>query len=325
MQAPTSPYFTRILRMHHTLLPDRPNLHAHFSNAAEPVLWVESGDSVDVSVPDVGWGLEPPTSTTAPRKKVEPRDPAKDNGPCLLGPIGVRGAKPGHVLEIRIEHIRTSPWGWSYAGKNMATPALNKAWGVSNEALTLLRWAIDHEQGTATTHDAGAKPITVPIGPFFGTIGVAPNESHAIGWTPRTCGGNMDCRELHAGTTLFLPIGVAGALLSLGDTHATQGGGEVSGTAIECACESARLTLILRTDHSIRTPIAHTPEGIVAIGVGDTLDEAAEQAVGAILDEMTRELSISRAHALALASSVVDIRITQMVNPRRNVHAVWKR
>lgn len=311
--------------MHHTLRPDRPHLHAHFSNAAAPVLWVESGESVELSVPDVGWGFEPPTSTTAPRKKVEPRDPAKDNGPCMLGPIGIRGAKPGNVLEVHIESIRTSPWGWSYAGKNMATPALNKAWGVSNDTLTLLRWSIDHERGVATTLDAGAKPITVPIRPFFGTIGVAPNEPHAIGWTPRTCGGNMDCRELHAGTTVFLPIEVAGALLSLGDTHATQGGGEASGTAIECACESARLTLILRTDLSLRAPIAHTPEGVVAIGVGDTLDEAAEQAVGAILDEMTRELSISRDQALALASSNVDVRITQMVNPRRNVHAVWKR
>lgn len=311
--------------MLHTLAPTRPNLHAHFSANAAPILTVHSGDSIQLSVPDVGWGLEPPTSTTAPRRKVEPRDPAKDNGPCLLGPIAIHGALPGHTLEIRIDHISTSPWGWSYAGKNMATPALNRAWGVSNDTLTLLRWSIDHDTNTATTLDAGTSPQSVPIRPFFGTIGLAPNEPHALGWTPRTCGGNMDCRELHAGTTLFLPIQVPGALLSLGDTHAAQGGGELSGTAIECACDSARLTLILRTDLSIHTPIAHTPEGIIAIGVGDTLDAAAEQAVSAILDEITRALSISRDHALALASARVDLRITQMVNPRRNVHAVWKR
>jgi acetamidase/formamidase len=305
----------------HTLQAARASLHAHFAGDAAPVLVVESGDTVSVrDVPDVGWGLEPPTSTTAPRRKAE-RDPARDDGPCLCGPIAVRGAEPGDTLEIAIESVATTAWGWTYAGRGMATPEWNAALGLAEAPLTLVRWTIDAERAVARS-DLGAE---APLRPFLGCIGLAPAEPHASGWVPRACGGNMDCRELAAGSRLYLPVRVAGGLLSLGDTHAAQGDGEVAGTAIECGLREARLRLVLHRGRPIGQPRVRTPEAWITLGFGETLDLAAAVAMGEMLDVMTAETGLGRAAALALASAQVSLRVTQVVNPARGVHAVWER
>lgn len=305
----------------HTLRPDRPNLHAHFSRDARPVLTVESGDSVSLSTPDVGWGLEPPTSTTAPRRKVEPRDPARDNGPCMVGPIAVNGAEPGDVLEVVIERVRPCAWGWTYAGGSMVSAAYNRGLGIGDAPLTLLRWTLDGDRRT-TTSDKGD---TVPVRAFMGTLGLSSDEAHASGWVPRVCGGNMDCPELVEGSTLLLPVKVRGGLLSTGDGHAAQGEGELSGTAIECAIEEVRLRLTVQKRVSIAGPRIKTADGAwVTLGFGETLDLAAERAVSGMLDVMVEETGRERAELLALASARVSVRVTQMVNPLRGVHAVWR-
>lgn len=306
--------------MHHEIQLDRSACHAHFSAALRPLVRIEPGDIVTVSTPDVSWGLEPPTSTTAPRRKIEPRDPQRDNGPCLVGPIAVRGAQPGDTLAIHIERLRPGAWGWTYAGRGMSTPALNQALGVGDAPLTLLRWTLDRRTGVATSE----RGHTLAMRPFLGCMGLAPNEQHADGWTPRICGGNMDCRELTEHSTLYLPVMTEGAMLSVGDGHAAQGDGELGGTAIECMMDEVRLRVDVRRDWSIRGPIARTPAGWVSLGFGATLDEAAERAADLMLDLMERETGLSRIEALALAGAAVDLRVTQMVNPLRGVHAVWR-
>jgi acetamidase/formamidase len=140
---------------------------------------------------------------------------------------------------------------------------------------------------------------------------------------PRRWGGNIDCKELVAGTTLYLPIPVDGALLMAGDGHGAQGDGEVSGTAIECPLERATLTLDL-DDRELRSPIARTADSWIAFGFDDDLDAAAEQATETMLDLMDHELGVSRAEALALASVAVDLRVTQVVNQVKGVHAVLR-
>jgi acetamidase/formamidase len=304
----------------HRLAVERSDLHASFSQAAVPRLVIEPGDSVELSIPDVSWGLEPPTSTTAPRRKVEPRDPVRDQGPCLVGPIGVRDAAPGDALAITFERIRPGPWGWTYSGGPVSTPALNGALGIGDAPLTLLRWTLDEDRKIATS-DRGDR---VAVAPFLGTIGVSPAEDHASGWLPRNCGGNMDCRELIEGSMLWLPVMVHGALLSLGDGHAAQGDAELSGTAIECAMELVRIRVELVKSAQIRSPRVRTLGGQwVTLGFGPTLDTAAEHAAVAMLDLMIEHTQRPRAELLALASSQVSLRITQMVNPHRGVHAIW--
>jgi acetamidase/formamidase len=141
---------------------------------------------------------------------------------------------------------------------------------------------------------------------------------------PRRSGGNVDCRLLVAGTTLYVPIPVDGALLMLGDGHAAQGDGEVSGTAIECPLEAAQVTLELRDDLDLRMPLARTADAWVAFGFDEELDRAAELALETMLDLMERELDVGRRDALALASVAVDLHVTQVVNEAKGVHAVLR-
>jgi acetamidase/formamidase len=140
---------------------------------------------------------------------------------------------------------------------------------------------------------------------------------------PRRWGGNIDCKELVAGTTLFLPIPVDGALLLAGDGHGAQGDGEVSGTAIECPLERATLTLDL-DDRDLRSPIARTADSWLAFGLNEDLDVAAEQATETMLDLMERERGLSRPEARALASVSVDLHVTQVVNEVKGVHAILR-
>ena len=139
----------------------------------------------------------------------------------------------------------------------------------------------------------------------------------------RRSGGNIDCKELVAGTTLYLPISVDGALFSAGDGHGAQADGEASGTAIECPVERAQLTLEL-SDLELRSPIARTPDSCIAFGFDEDLDLAAEEAMATILDLMERERGLDRGYALALASLAVDLRVTQIVNGSKGVHAVLR-
>jgi acetamidase/formamidase len=141
---------------------------------------------------------------------------------------------------------------------------------------------------------------------------------------PRVSGGNIDCTELVTGTTLYLPIPVDGALFSAGDGHARQGDGEVSQLAIECPLERAELTLAVREDLPLQTPIAWTPAAWLTFGFDEDLDEAAMIATEAMLELMEREHGLERRDGLALASLVVDLRVTQIVNGVQGVHAVLR-
>ena len=155
-------------------------------------------------------------------------------------------------------------------------------------------------------------------------MGMPPPEPgvHSTG-PPRRWGGNMDCKELVAGTTLYLPIPVDGALFSAGDGHAVQGDGEVSGTAIE-APTSAQLTLDVADEPVLEWPLARIDGGWITLGFAESLEEAGTRAMGGMLALMERELGVSGADAMALASLGVDLRVTQVVNGCVGVHAVLR-
>ena len=139
---------------------------------------------------------------------------------------------------------------------------------------------------------------------------------------PHVTGGNIDCKELVAGSTLYLPIAVPGGLFSVGDGHAVQGDGEVCVTAIECPMERVDLTFELEPGLQLATPRAHTPAGWITFGFHEDLDEAMLIALEAMLDLMGELHGLSRQEAFGLASLVVDLRITQVVNQVRGVHAL---
>lgn len=158
--------------------------------------------------------------------------------------------------------------------------------------------------------------------PFMGVMGMPPDEpgDHGTG-PPRQSGGNLDCKELVAGTRLFLPVAVSGGLFSVGDGHAVQGDGEVSGVAIECPMERVELSFQLHEMH-LSTPRTRTAEGWLTFGLDKDLNEATRLALRGMLDLMVEKHGMGRKEALAMASLVVDLRITQIVNGTRGVHAV---
>jgi acetamidase/formamidase len=294
----------------HEIPLERRTLHGHFSRDLEPVLTVESGDSIVFSCLNSGW------RNAEHELFPERREGELDAGHALIGPIAVREARAGQTLEVRIDELRIGAGGVTQAG-GWRTP-LNERLGLDGgETLTLL-WALDADAGIGRT-DSGRE---VTLAPFLGVIGMPPDEPgvHSTA-PPRPSGGNIDCKELVAGTTLFLPIPVDGALLSAGDGHAAQGDGEISQLAIEAPMERARLTLSVRDDLRLQWPIAWTPDAWLTFGFDEDLDEAAAIAIEGMLALMQCEHGIGEREALALASVVVDLRVTQLVNGARGVHA----
>jgi acetamidase/formamidase len=269
-------------------------VHGYFSSALPPVLSVDPGDSVRFQSLNAGWRWE------ADEERFE-RDGELHSGHALSGPIEVRGARAGQTLVIGIDEVTPRSWGVTFADGDP------------------FHWTLD---GGMATDDRG---VTVALAPFLGVIGMPPPEPGVHSTIPpRRFGGNIDCKLLVAGTTLYLPISVDGALLSAGDGHGAQGDGEVSGTAIECPLERAQLTLDVRDDLDLRSPIARTADAWVAFGFDDDLDLAADQCMATMLDLMERELGLERKHALALSSVAVDLHVTQVVNVAKGVHAVLR-
>lgn len=298
--------------------PERTALHGHFSRDLTPILTIESGDTVVFRTLDAGWNLGAVWAGYPPdtERKFAPRDPEKDSGHALCGPVAIRGAKPGMALEVQIGHIQPGNWGWTAAGgwKHDVHERLNML-----ERESWLQWNID-AAGTTACNQFGHE---IALRPFLGVMGMPTDEQGRLSTAPpRRTGGNLDCKELVSGTTLFLPIEVDGGLFSAGDGHAVQGDGEVCVTAIECPMERAELTLVLHPDMGLRMPRARTSEGWLALGLHEDLQEATYLAIEGILDLMTEQYDLDRYDAFALASLVVDMRITQIVNGVRGVHAV---
>jgi len=218
---------------------------------------------------------------------------------------------------VRIDAVEPGPFGFTVAG-GWASP-LNDRLGVAQGETRVLRWELS---GGIARDDRGR---AVELRPFLGVLGMPPPERGVHSTVPpRPWGGNLDCAELVAGTTLYLPVPVDGALLSAGDGHGRQGDGEVSGTAIECGIAHAELTLSLRDDLPLERPLARTQDGWIAFGLDEDLDVAAAQAVDGILAVMAREHGLDRLDALALASVAVDVRVTQVVNGVCGAHAVLR-
>jgi acetamidase/formamidase len=195
---------------------------------------------------------------------------------------------------------------------------LNDRLAVDTGPDYLLLWQVDADAGVARDE----RGVEVDLRSFLGVLGMPPDADgvHETG-PPRRCGGNIDCKELVAGTKLFLPIPVDGAHFSGGDGHGRQGDGEASGTAIECPLERAELTLTVRDDLELEWPIAWTPAEWLTFGFDEDLHAATAIALGGMLKLMEREHGLDRRYALALASVAVDVRVTQLVNGVLGVHA----
>ncbi|GAA4226904.1 acetamidase/formamidase [Streptosporangium album] len=220
------------------------------------------------------------------------------------------------MLAVRLVSLRPDEWGWTVAAA--VDNPLNRRLGVAGGPPSWLLWELDADK-LVGGNDRG---VTMDLAPFLGVIGLPPDEEGEHSTVPpRPSGGNIGCRELVAGSTLYLPVTVPGALLCLGDGHAAQGDGEVSGTAIECGM-TTEIVVDLVTGPPIPTVHAVTPAGRITFGFSPDLNEASAQALDAMLGWIQSLFEVDRATALALASPAVNLRVTQMANQVWGVHAV---
>jgi acetamidase/formamidase len=302
----------------YTVEPERRTLHGHFSRDIPPILTIDSGDTVRFRTLDAGWNLEPRRTTNYDEQpaKLEPRDKELDSGHALCGPIAIRGAEPGMTLAVEINDVRPGAWGFTAVG-GWPHP-VNERLGLVDQG-TFLLWTLDSDK--LTGHNQYGRTVT--LRPFMGVMGMPPAEPGRHSTVPpRITGGNIDCKELVGGSTLYLPIAVPGGLFSVGDGHASQGDGEACVTAIECPMERIDITFFLDKELCLSTPRAHTPAGWITFGFDEDLNEATMIALEAMLDLMSERYGMSRLEALGMASLVVDLRITQIVNEVRGVHAL---
>lgn len=283
------------------------------SRDTPPVLRIAPGDTVVVGSLDASGHLERQATPGA----VTPYRFPDRRGHALTGPIEVTGTMPGDVLSVRFDAFEPADWGFTVAGRG--DDAFSRSLGLEGTGPAWLLWDLDPESFTGTNQYGH----TVSLRPFLGVVGLPPVEHGEHATTPPRAagGGNVDCRELTAGSTLFLPVTVPGALLHLGDGHAAQGDGEVGGTAIEGGMTST-VTIDVVRDAPLDAIHAVTPTARITFGFDADLNAATAEALGSMLNWLQALYGLERKAALALASAVVDLRITQIANQTWGVHAV---
>jgi acetamidase/formamidase len=286
--------------------------------ALKPVLTVESGDTVVIDCitgsaewspkPDSGYQMLPEMA------EIYSKVPRGTGAHIFTGPTYVNGAKVGDVLEVRIKDIQLRvDWGFNIFRGYMATIPEDYPYQ------RLIHVPLDRDKGVARM-DCG---IEIPMRPFFGQLAVqpAPQFGRQNSKEPREFGGNLDCKELTAGSTIYLPCWNDGGLFSTGDGHAAQGDGEVDGTAIE-TCLTGTFEFHVRKDLDWKMPRAETPTHYIAFGLDPDLDDAARQALKEMISWICAMTNISKDEAYQLCSFACDLHVTQTVNNVKGVHAM---
>jgi len=283
-------------------------VHYTWDTGNQPVLEIDSGDTVDVWTRDVSDNQIGPDSDTSVIDDVD-----WDRSYPLTGPIAIAGAQPGDTLAIEILDIHTQGWGW--------TAILPESGLLPEDFPDAYLRVFDLSRGdVAYMRD----DIAIPLEPFFGTMGVCPAGASAQPvMPPGTFGGNMDTRQLVRGATLYLPVQVERALFSCGDAHGAQGDGEVCVTGLEAPMFAA-MRFTLEPGRSIPAPQYRTPAPLTprvdsapfyaTTGVGGDLYIAAQDAVRAMVDHIAQTYNLAREDSYLLCSLVVDLKISEIVD-----------
>jgi acetamidase/formamidase len=293
----------------------------YFDARTPPVLKIRSGDTAEIECL-IAVKVEALEAAGLQRNQVQPAlleidREVKDRGEVphiLTGPIWVEGSEPGDALEVKILSIQTvMPYALNFFGPGLGF--MPNEFPYSRYKLTPL----DLQRQVAKFSDG----IEIPLRPFFGVMGVAPppETGRISSGPPWVHTGNMDNKELVAGSTLFLPLHVKGGLFSVGDGHAGQGDGEVCVTALETSLRGT-FQFLVHKDMRLRWPRAETPTHYLTMGFNENLEEATRIAVGEMLDLLVTEKHLARDEAYILASDAVDLRITQLVDGKKGVHAL---
>ena len=312
--------------MAHHILPATPQTVriGQFNATFPPVLTVASGDTVDVQCVSGRAEVLPPRDSGLIVPEALRQNLATcsmDAGHIVTGPIAIAGAMPGDMLEIRIEAISPGA-NWGY---NVIRPLVGTLPEDFHQS-ALLHIAVDADRNVCTLPWG----TELALAPFFGVMGVAPPPAFGTiaSKEPRLHGGNLDNKELVAGSTLFLPVWVEGGCFSVGDGHGVQGDGEVCVTALEM-CLDGRFTFMLHKQSgaspALRYPRAETPTHFISMGMHEDLDQAMKTALREMISFICQRSNLSREQAYAFCSLAVDFHVTQSVNGEKGVHGMLRK
>lgn len=304
----------------HHLLPTPETIHwGYFDATLPPALTVKSGDTVTIDTVTGSPAFLPPRdSFFIPPALDDIIAAVKPEGPHILtGPVYVEGAKPGNVLEVRIKDVQViQDWGFNVIIPKMGTLPHDYDEMVYNNI------AIDQAR------NVGIMPwgLELPLAPFFGVMGLAPPK----GWgrissiAPQSMCGNLDNKELVAGSTLYIPVFTEGGMFSCGDGHGCQGDGEVCVTAIETALRGV-FEFIVRDDLTFTWPRAETPTHHITMGMDPDLDTASVTALRDMIALLGEKAGLTHPEAYMLCSLAGDLHVTQTVNGNKGVHMMMEK
>lgn len=279
----------------------RDQTHNKFSSQIEPVLEVDDGAVIEAYTEEAADEQIRPGMTAAEFAALEDYDPGLVHP--LTGPVFVRGAMPGDILQVKLHVVEIGEWGW--------TRIVNGIF-LEEEFEPLLRtWELSKDMQSVQF----AEGISVPLDPFPGVMGVAPDTEEMLSTIPpRPNGGNMDDPHMTEGTVLYFPVFVEGALFSIGDMHAAQGAGEVCGTAIEVPGRVVYELKVIKDGHDMKEPQYETATTYAVTAVAPTLDEAARKANSYMIDYLEEVHGLGRSEAFMLTSLAGDLRIAEVVD-----------
>ena len=296
-----------------------------FSASYPPVLTIASGDSVTLECVSGGPDVMPPPESgmvvPPALAAIHAANLPRAGGHIVTGPVAVTGAEPGDMLEVRIDRIDLGA-DWGFCGFRPLAGTLPHDF----KAAFMSHIPVDRARGVCRMPYG----VELTLAPFFGVMGVAPPPAYGTISTvqPREHGGNLDNKELTAGTTLFLPVHAQGALFSAGDGHGVQGDGEVCINALEI-CLTGTFTLVLHkrtgADPALSYPRAETATHFITMGLHEDLDQAMQQALRQMIDFICARSNLSREEAYQFCSLAVDFRVTQTVNGEKGIHGMLKK
>lgn len=279
----------------------RDQIHNKFSRRIEPALRVPSGSVVEVHTHEATGGQLTLGSRTADLEAVD-----MDRVHALTGPVYVEGAEPGDVLAVELLEIEPGDWGWM-----AIIPGFGLLADEFDETIVLRTFEIDREKRMFEFSEG----VRIPLAPFAGVMGVAPDTDELLNTIPpRANGGNLDDPSLTVGTTVYFPVFVPGALFSIGDTHAVQGYGEVSGTALETPMRIVYRISVIKNRRPIEEVQYETEDYYATTGFATTIDEAARKATRYMVEHLMETRGLSREDAYMLCSIAGDLKIAEAVD-----------
>ena len=279
----------------------RDQTHSKFSPDIQPAIRVPSGSVVEVFTHDATGGQFSRDSTLEDLASID-----MDRVHTLTGPVFVEGARPGDTLAVELLEIEPGDWGWM-----AIIPHFGLLTDDFGDATAFRTFALDQDQGVVEFADG----IRIPLRPFAGVMGVAPDTDEPLDTIPpRANGGNLDDPSLTVGTTVYFPVFVPGALFSIGDTHAVQGLGEVSGTAMEAPMRIVYRISVLENARSIREVQYETDDYYATTGFATTIDEATRKATRFMVEYLVDTRGLSREDAYMLCSLAGDLHIAEAVD-----------